>query len=176
MTNFALDKLVWLPYNMFMMNIKKPKTISLALLDVAEEYNTQERKTRYYGTDVPIFYAEIHTLMMIVEQPGIHVVGLAEKLEVNKASASELVIKLEKKGLVEKRIGEDKRSKLAIFPTEKGLLAHKNHMHYHEMLDKLVQRQTKDLSPEVRSEILDFLLGVSGGLRKLDIAGKPNTE
>lgn len=145
------------------------KSISHAVLNLAEEYHAQERKTRYYGTDVPIYYAEIHALMVIAQQPGIHVVGLAQRLEVNKASASELVIKLEKKGLVEKCVGEDKRSKLAIYPTEKGVTAHQNHLKYHETFDQLIESQLVGLLPETQAVLLGFLRGITKRLQEFNI-------
>lgn len=55
------------------------KSLAYAVLNLAEEYLRQEKETRYYGTDVPIFYSEIHVLMEIVNRPGIHIKGLAEK-------------------------------------------------------------------------------------------------
>ena len=45
-----------------------------------------DKKTRYYGTDVPIFHSEIHVIMAIAEHSGIHVGGLADILGVTKGN------------------------------------------------------------------------------------------
>ncbi len=37
---------------------KDNKSFAYAALNLAEEYLRQEKETRYYGTDVPIFYSE----------------------------------------------------------------------------------------------------------------------
>ena len=169
MVNLLLDISVWLPYNMAMKMKNKDDNISHAVLDLAEEYIAQERKTRFYGTDTPIHYSEIHTLMFVVRYPGIHVLGLAERLEITKASASEIVQKIEKKGLIEKRVGEDKKSKLAIFPTEKGIAAHENHMKYHDAFNRMVEGQLMQSSPSDKEAILVFLKGISACLREHDI-------
>lgn len=67
--------------------------LALALVDL-------DKKTRYYGTDVPIFHSEIHVIMAIAEHPGIHVGGLADILGVTKGAVSEILKKLERKALV----------------------------------------------------------------------------
>ena len=133
---------------------KDNKSIAYAVLNLAEEYLRQEKETRYYGTDVPIFYSEIHMLMEIVNHPGIHINGLAEELDVTKASASEIVKKLDRKGLVEKKIDEFKLSKLAIYATNKGKIADKNHMQYHKFFEQTIGKYA---SVGTKSEV-EFLL------------------
>jgi DNA-binding MarR family transcriptional regulator len=100
-----------------------------------------DKKTRNYGTDVPIFFSEIHIISAIAEHPGIHVSGLAELQGITKGSVSEIIQKLEKKALVKKEADEDNLSKLSLRLTEKGRKAHKGHMRYHAMLDKLVETE-----------------------------------
>ncbi|MTI60073.1 MAG: winged helix-turn-helix transcriptional regulator [Firmicutes bacterium] len=143
---------------------KDDKSLAYAVLNLAEEYLHQEKEVRYYGTNVPIFYSEIHVLMEIVNHPGIHITGLAEELDVTKASASEIVKKLEKKGLVEKRIDEQKLSKLAIYATDKGKLAHKNHMKYHDMFDEMIEKHASNGTESEVAFLLKFLHNVTKDL------------
>jgi DNA-binding MarR family transcriptional regulator len=147
---------------------KDGKSLAYAVLNLAEEYLRQEKETRYYGTDVPIFYSEIHVLMEIVNHPGIHVDGLAEELNVTKASASEIVKKLEKKGLVEKRIDERKLSKLAIYATDKGELAHENHMKYHDVFDEMIEKHASCGTESEVAFLLKFLHNVAKGLDQVN--------
>ena len=105
--------------------------LALALVDL-------DKKTRYYGTDVPIFHSEIHVIMAIAEHPGIHVGGLADILGVTKGAVSEILKKLERKALVIKEIDDLNLSRYSLNLTEKGKKAHNNHMHYHAVLNSMV--------------------------------------
>lgn len=161
-----IDKKVRQPYYIYMRYRKDDKSVAYAVLNLAEEYLRQEKETRYYGTDVPIFYSEIHVLMEIVNHPRIHVDGLAEELDVTKASASEIVKKLEKKGLIEKRIDERKLSKLAIYATDKGKLAHENHMKYHDVFDEMIEKHTSNATASEVAFLLKFLHNVAKDLNQ----------
>ena len=113
--------------------------LALALVDL-------DQKTRYYGTDVPIFYSEIHIIMAIAEHPGIHVGGLAE----TKGAVSEILKKLEKKDLIIKEIDNLNLSRYSLNLTEKGKKAHKNHMYYHSVLNNMVKAELQNAStPEL---------------------------
>jgi DNA-binding MarR family transcriptional regulator len=147
---------------------KDDKSLAYAVLSLAEEYLRQEKETRCYGTDVPIFYSEIHVLMEIVDHPGIHINGLAEELDVTKASASEIVKKLEKKGLVEKRIDEQKLSKLAVYATDKGELANENHMKYHERFEQMIDKHALSGTEGEVAFLLKFLHNVAKDLDQVN--------
>jgi DNA-binding MarR family transcriptional regulator len=127
--------------------------INVALLHLMMEFVRLDRMTQQYGTDTPIHHAEIHALASIVENPGVHIGGLAEKLGGAKASASELVKKLERKGLVRKETNADNLSKLSLFPTDKGEKAQETHARYHATLNNSV---FEELSGATETE-LDFL-------------------
>ncbi len=163
-----IDKNVRQPYNIHMIYRKDNKSLAYAVLNLAENYLRQEKETRYYGTDVPIFYSEIHVLMEIVDHPGIHINGLAEELDVTKASASEMVKKLEKKGLVEKRIDERKLSKLAVYATDKGKLAHENHVKYHDRFEQMIEKHVSSGTAAEVAFLLKFLHNVVKDLDKVN--------
>jgi DNA-binding MarR family transcriptional regulator len=97
-----------------------------------------DKKTRYYGTDVPLFYAEIHLIKAIKENEGIHITGLAQYLEVTKGAVSQMLMKLEKKGFVVKEKDPGNQSRFLLKLTPKGEVAHENHMRMHQEFDKLV--------------------------------------
>ena len=64
--------------------------------------------------------------------------GLAEQLGVTKGSVSELLRRLERKGLAYKAKDPLKLTRLNVFLTEKGKAAHKQHMDFHSQLDCMV--------------------------------------
>ena len=105
-----------------------PEKIESLLVDLFTRFDDIEKHDMDYGLDVPIHYAEIHAISAIFDNNGIHASGLAELLGINKSSASELIGKLEKKGLVIKDISDHNQSKLALRLTAKGKIAHEHHV------------------------------------------------
>lgn len=124
--------------------------LALALVDL-------DKKTRYYGTDVQIFHSEIHVIMSIAQNPCIHVGGLAEILGVTKGAVSEILKKLEKKDLVIKEIDDLNLSRYSLNLTEKGKKAHNNHMHYHSILNSIVEGELEGASERELEFLSNFL-------------------
>lgn len=124
--------------------------LALALVDL-------DKKTRYYGTDVPIFHSEIHVIMAIAEHPGIHVGGLAEILGVTKGAVSEILKKLERKALVIKEVDDLNLSRYSLSLTEKGKKAHSNHMYYHSILNSMVEDELQNASGHELEFLSNFL-------------------
>lgn len=116
-----------------------------------------DKKTRYYGTDVPIFHSEIHVIMAIAEHPGIHVGGLADILGVTKGAVSEILKKLERKALVIKEIDDLNLSRYSLILTEKGKKAHSNHMKYHVILNSMVEDELQNASEQELDFLSNFL-------------------
>ena len=81
-------------------------------------------------------------IMTIHNTEGIHVGGLAQKLGITKGSVSEMLRKLERKGLVRKEKDPLKMTRLNVYLTDKGKTAHENHMYYHSRLDGVVAEAT----------------------------------
>lgn len=133
--------------------------ISYDLLRVIKKFNEMEKKTQYYGTDVPIFPAEINMLGIIKQNEGIHITGLAEILGVTKGAVSQIVIKLQKKGLIKKTEDSSNISKLVITLTPKGKLADTNHEKFHEKLDFIINELLKDSTEEKKKFLQEFLNG-----------------
>ena len=98
-----LDIIVRIPYNVAMKDFAAEafellNTISI----IVEKYNLLEKTPRTYGKDIKVYPSQIRTIVIIGHNPGINVTGLAKRLEVTKASASESITKLVENGLVRK--------------------------------------------------------------------------
>ena len=179
---WGIDKNVWIPYIMRMkkdghkntveLRIQKsmlktmghdaahgPRSAALshALLGIMTRFQELERQCSKFGTDVDIHLAEIHTIMAIHNNPGIHVGGLAECLGVTKGSVSELLRRLERKGLAYKAKDPLKMTRLNVFLTDKGNIAHEHHMCFHSQLDGLVDAAMGARTPEEIKSIAAFL-------------------
>ncbi len=131
--------------------------ICFALLSLVNQFHMLERQCRNFGTDVEIHLAEIQMIMAIHNAQGIHVNGLAEKLGITKGSVSEMLRKLERKGLVRKEKDPLKMTRLNIYLTDKGLVAHQNHISLHRKLDNLVLEVAAKHGPEMRKSFTHLL-------------------
>lgn len=143
-----------------MMNINETNKnkISYALLRVIYKFSEIDKKTRYYGTDVQLFSSEIHMIKSIKENEGIHVTGLANKIGVTKGAVSQIIIKLEKKGLIKRDKDICNQSKLVLKLTNKGEIAYKNHEKLHDKFDSLISENLKDISEDNIVFLKNFLM------------------
>lgn len=137
-------------------------------LELAFALMELDKKTRYYGTDVPIFHSEIHVIKEIAEHPCIHVGGLADILGVTKGAVSEIVKKLERKALVKKEVDELNLSRYLLNLTPKGEKAHKKHMHYHTIINSMVESELQEASEEELKFLSNFLLALARKIEYFD--------
>jgi DNA-binding MarR family transcriptional regulator len=142
--------------------------IAYESLDLAFALMELDKKTRYYGTDVPIFHSEIHVIKAIAEHSCIHVGGLAEILGVTKGAVSEILKKLERKALVKKEVDDLNLSRYLLSLTEKGEKAHKNHMHYHSIINSMVENELQNATEEEIQFLSNFLLALINKVQNFD--------
>ncbi|MFL0167062.1 MarR family winged helix-turn-helix transcriptional regulator [Clostridium beijerinckii] len=142
-----------------MMNInsERKNKISYILLRILNRFDEIDKKTHCYGTDTPLFSAEINMLRIIKENEGIHVTGIADKLGVTKGAVSQIVNKLNKKGLIKKETDLYNQSKLMLSLTSKGEIAELNHEKLHDEYDSIIDGILKDASNENIEFLKDFL-------------------
>ncbi|WFR55842.1 MarR family transcriptional regulator [Anaerocolumna sp. AGMB13025] len=146
----------------------KKHEIAYESLDLAFALMELDKKTRYYGTDVPIFHSEIHVINAIAEHPCIHVGGLADILGVTKGAVSEILKKLERKALVKKEVDELNLSRYLLSLTEKGEKANKNHMHYHAIINSMVENELQNATEVELNFLSDFLSALISRIQNFD--------
>jgi DNA-binding MarR family transcriptional regulator len=125
-------------------------TLLLNLIYTAIEI---EQKIHNYGTDVELSSQEIYLIKIINDHSGIHVTGAAEKTGVSKAAASQMLMRLERKGLVIKAISTENMSKYVLKLTDKGKKAHKEHMR----IEKKAQENLKRITTQYKELQLDII-------------------
>ena len=142
---------------MLIKNGKNKNKISYTLLRVVWKLFEVDKKTSYYGTDQPLFEAEIHMIKSIKENEGIHVTGLAQLLEVTKGAVSQIVMRLEKKGMVVKDKDPSNQSRLVLRLTPKGETAYVHHEQLHQEFDNLISEILRNASQENIAFLTKFL-------------------
>ncbi len=85
---------------------------------------------REYGTGVPLYGSEIHTIQAIGKSIGTNVTELAEKMGVTKGAVSQMVSKLVEKGMVRKTRAQDNAKEVVLELTELGRIGFRNHARF----------------------------------------------
>ena len=158
--------------NMINLNFDNKLKISYTLLRLVAKLSEIDKQTSYYGTDKQIFYAEIHMIKAIKENEGIHVTGIAEKLGVTKGAVSQIIMKLQKKGMIIKEIDPHNLSKLVLRLTPKGETAYLHHEKIHQEFDNVVNEILKDASEEQKVFLKEFLNSIEEKVDAFDIRKK----
>ena len=91
-----------------------------------------EKKPRDYGSGVLLYPSEVHVIASIAENPDDHMSGIANILGVTRGAVMKLVIKLEKKGLVERYKRDKDRKKVFLKLTPTGKKDATGHQKYHQ--------------------------------------------
>lgn len=103
----------------------------LRVLDrVVTKLSAMQQTPREYGTGVPLYSTEIHTIQAIGESAGITVTRLAEKRGVTKGAVSQTLSKLVEKGLVRKTRARDNAKEVVLELTELGWIGFRNHARF----------------------------------------------
>ena len=84
-----------------------------------------------FGTGVLMYRREIHTIQAIGRNPGINVTTLAEYMGVTKGAVSQIIKKLNRKGLVRKTYATGNAKEVILELTDLGWIGFHNHEKFH---------------------------------------------
>lgn len=124
---------------------------------VMNKYNAWEKKPRCYGTKDLLYRSEVHTIEAIGKNNKINVTELAQYLGVTKGAVSQMVDKLIKKGMVNKKMISDTENEVSLELTEQGNLVFQGHEEYHKELYAEISEKLHFLSYENLEIFLDTL-------------------
>lgn len=133
------------------MNQERIRRLNEAFLRIVNKFRRLEKMPGDYGSGDSLFPTEIHTLELIGRNPGVAVTELARRQGVTKGAASQVVKKLDEKGLVQKCKSLDNEKSILLILTEKGKLAFDGHELFHakhdrEMLTELLEMSVDQLA------------------------------
>ena len=115
---------------------KRIQKLAQSLVRVINKVVDNEKKPRHFGVSELLHASEIHMVMHIHDNPGMHVSELARIAGVTRGAVSQIVSKLEKKSLVTKTEAPENSLKTIPVLTNKGNVAYYAHAQHHEELDK----------------------------------------
>ena len=118
------------------------------LLDVLDRVVTRMQSMHSpahdFGTGVPLYRTEIHTIRTIGENPKVNVTRLAELMGVTKGAISQTVNKLAKKGLVRRLHSPDNAREVLLELTDRGWTGFHDHERFHAEMFGVARDQFGD--------------------------------
>lgn len=124
---------------------------------LVEKISNTTKTFHSFGTDVDIYRSEIHVIQLIGDRASLHLAEVARLIGVTKGTVSQIVKRLESKGLVEKRVDEENNTRQLISLTGKGETAYRAHVSYHNRNYQDMLGFLKDLSDGDRLVLEEFL-------------------
>ncbi len=118
------------------MRENKKKNVIEKYITLTEKISKNSNEPRNFETDVEIYRSEIHIINVIGYNDDIHISEIARKFGVTKGAISKTIKKLERKGLVEKRIDKTNNTRTLVKLTDKGMKAYYAHEKYHNEYDR----------------------------------------
>lgn len=139
------------------MKEQRIERIAEQLAALTEKISKNAKKSSKYGTDTELYRIEIHLIQVIGNNPGMHLIDIANIFNLTKGAISQTLKRLEKKGMIYKQVYESNRTKILIYLTEKGKIAHKTHIDGHREKDKALYEFFEKLSDNQVDIITKFL-------------------
>jgi DNA-binding MarR family transcriptional regulator len=126
-------------------------------LRVVNKLNTIEKTPHSYGTDELLYASEMGAIETLGYQPGLNVTEFAQKHGITKGAVSQLVKKLEKKGLVTRHKSSSNRKEVLLKLTTKGEIAFHQHSLFHLQAAKEFFEKFENMPPEKIAAVTEFL-------------------
>lgn len=125
-----------------------------------------QKRPRKYGLEELLYQSEIHTIMLIGKNKGLGVTELAAKAGITKGAISQMVNKLETKGLIKKYTNPENNAKVVVELTNKGKVAFFSHERFHEEIDSELYSFLDSLSLNKLAVLEDFFELLEKGIDK----------
>ena len=124
---------------------------------LVEKISNTTKTYKSFGTDVNIYRSEIHIIQLIGDRQGVYISEISRLIGVTKGTVSQIVRRLENKGLVEKRTDESNNTRQIATLTDKGMTAYQAHVEYHQHKHKEMENFLASLSTENKAILEGFL-------------------
>lgn len=111
------------------------------LTKVAAKYNRSEEQPIKIEDGFSVTTREIHLIQSIGNRGSISVTALAQLFGVSKSAVSQMVKKLEKKGLIMKKVSPHSNKELELSLTELGWKGYEKHESLHRQdMDNIIEK------------------------------------
>ena len=124
---------------------------------ILNKMDADEKVPKDFGSGDLLHCSEIHTIMAIGKNPGINVTNLSRLLGISRSAISQMMNRLQKKGLVEKHRDPDNDKEILLRLSLKGTIAYHGHEQHHARIYARMHQNLGELSDEEFALILRFL-------------------
>jgi DNA-binding MarR family transcriptional regulator len=124
---------------------------------LVERISNTTRAHKSFGTDVDIYRSEIHVIQLIGDRKEVFISEIARLIGITKGTVSQIVNRLEAKGLAVKSVDADNNTRQMVQLTAKGMAAYEAHADYHLREHQEMERFLASLSAENREVLGRFL-------------------
>jgi len=146
--------------------IERKKKFAETLVRILNKYVENQKRPRKYGLDEMLYPAEIHMIMLIGNNKSSGVMALAKKAGITKGAVSQMVKRLENKGLIKKSVHPNNAKMIVLNLTNKGNVAYYYHKRLHEKMDKALYEFMDGLTSPKIKVLEDFFALFEEGIDK----------
>lgn len=133
---------------------------------------SEHTKPNDFGTGVPLYRSEIHTIQMIGENSRINVTRLADRLNVTKGAVSQTVSKLVTKGLAKRSRDRRNAKEVLLELTDLGWTGFDHHERFHLRLYSLCKDHFGETFQAKLESITEALRDLDGIMQ--EVTGRAN--
>lgn len=124
---------------------------------LVEKISNTAKTHKSFGTDVDIYRSEIHVIQIIGDRERVHISEISRLIGITKATVSQIVKRLENKGLVRKVVDGANNTRQLASLTDKGMTAYEAHVDYHLRKHKEMEEFLASLDDQGRDVVMRFL-------------------
>ncbi|ADU61609.1 MAG: MarR family winged helix-turn-helix transcriptional regulator [Pseudodesulfovibrio sp.] len=124
---------------------------------LVEKISNTTKAHKSFGTDVNIYRSEIHIIQLIGDRGEVFISEIARLIGVTKGTVSQIVSRLEAKGLAEKSVDKNNNTRQLVCLTIKGMTAYQTHVNYHLRKHQEMECFLVSLNAENRMVLEKFL-------------------
>ncbi|WP_171359370.1 MarR family winged helix-turn-helix transcriptional regulator [Vibrio rotiferianus] len=122
-----------------------------------EKISATVQMSNTYDTDVDIYRSEIHIIQLIGDKSELYISEISRLIGITKGTISQVVKRLEKKGLVVKQTDVQNSTRQVVRLTSKGQTAYEAHNRFHKENHVAMNQFLETLDVDQRKVIEDFL-------------------
>lgn len=134
--------------------------LSDAWIRILTKMSNLDGTPRDYGSGNLLHNAEIHTIMRIGRDPGLNITALAAREGISKSAISQMVSRLEQKGLVKRYRSPDNGKETLLQLTAAGRVAHLGHEQHHAAIFARMEEKLGDISLEQVTCLMHFFQAI----------------
>jgi len=122
------------------------QNLTQRLMRIINKHSRIEKLPIQFGDTFDLTAREVHCIHAVGMQKGCNVKQVGETLGVTKSAASQMIGKLEKKGVLKKTKAADSNKELEVILTDSGWKAFEAHKEFHERHLQTLKARLEDFS------------------------------